>query len=159
MRRLIAVLSTLIPALAFAPAAAAAEVPEPGQANSVVEYYYSDAGKPVLMEFKLCNGVHQQGPDQHECLEEIAPSAVEAGTEVFLWMKFLVPRDAEADILTQLNHQGVTRRTFTCELDGAVWFRTWHTATFESTGTWEVAILYETADGVDRLHSATLNVK
>lgn len=158
MRRLIAVLCT-IPALVFASTLAAAEPPEPASANAVVEYYYSDAGRPVLMDFKLCNGVYEDGPDKHDCLEELDPAAIETGTEVYLWMKFLVPRDAEAGILTQLNHKGVTRRTFNRDLGGALRYRTWHKATFEQAGTWEVAVLYEGADGVEKLHSATLNVK
>lgn len=159
MQRLIAVLCTLAVSIAFTPAVSAAEVPEPARAASVVEYYYSDAGTPVLMEFKLCNGVHQDGPEKHECLEEIEPSAVESGTEVYLWMKFLVPREAEASILTQINNKGITRRTFNRDLGGAIRYRTWHRATFESTGTWEVAVLHEGADEVTKLHSVTLNVK
>lgn len=159
MQRLIAVLSTIALGLAIAPAARAVEAPDPETANSVVEYYYSDAGTPVLMEFKLCTGVYDEGPDEHECLEEVDPSAVESGSEVYLWMKFLVPQDTEATILTQLNHKGVTRRTFNRDLGGAVRYRTWHTTTFEKAGTWEVAVFHEGAQDVEKLHSVTLNVQ
>ncbi|HKK06041.1 MAG TPA: hypothetical protein VKA50_09350 [Gammaproteobacteria bacterium] len=158
MNRAITVLCTLVPSVVLAPAAFAAP-PSPADANRVVEYYYSDAGAPVLMNFKLCSGVYEEGPDKNNCLEELDPKSIEQGTDVYIWMKFLVPRDAKASILTQLNHKGITRKTFNRDLDGAIRYRTWHTTQFESPGQWEVAVFHEGVNDVEKLQSITVNVK
>ena len=159
MQRLNAVLCTFCLSCLLMPATTLAEPPEPDAADRVVEYYFSDAGAPVLMDFELCSGVYEEGPDKNDCLETLDPASIEAGTEVYLWMKFLVPRDATASILTQLNHKGVTRRTFNRDLEGAIRYRTWHVARFENTGTWEIAVFHEGPDDVTKLRSVSINVK
>lgn len=149
----------LLSTLALAPVALAADAPDPEAANRVVEYYYSDAGDPLLMELELCSGIYEEGPDKNECLETLDPKAIERGSEVYVWMKFLVPRDAQAEILTQLNRNGVTRRTFNRTLDGAIRYRTWHVAQFDSAGSWEIAVYHEGVDDVRLLRTVSIEVK
>lgn len=159
MKRSTALFSSLALSLALLPTTVAAETPSASEARSVVNYYYSDATAPVLMDFKLCAGVHEEGPDQHNCTEELDADAIEADTDVHIWMNFMVPRDATASILTQLNHDGITRRTFTRDLNGAIRYRTWHTASFGSTGDWEITVLHEGDDEVARLTSQSITVR
>lgn len=156
LMRTVAALAVLLPGTA---ALAAPPPPDPEIANSIVEYYYSDASAPVLMELEVCAGVHEKGPEEHDCTETLDPKGIAAGTDVYLWMKFLVPRDATADVLTQLNRGGITRRTFHRELGGALRYRTWHKVSFDDTGDWEVVVLHEGDDGVAKLRTVKLEVE
>ncbi len=159
MQRRKMVWATLTLALAIAPMAHGAGKPSPDEASKVMDYYYSDASEPLLVDFKLCESVHQEGDEKHNCKNEIDRGQVEAGSEVYLWMKYLVPREASATVLTQLNHDGITRRTYRRELDGALRYRTWHTTQFKDTGKWEVSIFHEASDGVRKLFSTVLKVQ
>lgn len=159
MKRSTALFNSLVLSLVLVPVTTNAEAPPSSEADRVINYYYSNAAIPVLMEFKLCSGVHDEGPNQHNCMEELDANAIEAGSEVHIWMKFLVPRDATPSILTQLNHDGITRRTFNRDLSGAIRYRTWHTARFDNTGSWEIVVLNEGTDEVVRLASESITVR
>ncbi len=137
----------------------AADKPSPEAANRVVDYYYSDAQEPILMAFKLCEGVHEEGPQKHDCTEEVSPDAVAAGEPITLWMKYLVPRDASAQVLTQLDRDGITRQTYSRELEGALRYRTWHRTTLERTGEWTIDVFHEGKGEVTRLHSSRIQVQ
>ncbi len=145
--------------LMLLPAAHAADKPPAEAANRVVDYYYGDANEPLLLAFKLCKGVHEQGPQKHNCTEELDRESIDTGTTVYLWMKYLVPREANATVLTQLNHKGITRQTFNRDLDGALRYRTWHRATMDSAGQWEISVFHEQGDGVTKLHSSVVEVE
>jgi len=145
-------------ALAVPVAAQGADKPGAETASRVVDYYYSDATDPILLSFQLCAGVHDEGPNENNCTETLDPQSIEPGEPVYLWMKFLVPRDASATVLTQLDHKGLTRQTFSRDLGGALRYRTWHRATIDRTGEWEIKVFHEGQDEVTQLHSTVVEV-
>lgn len=151
-------LMSLCAVFAIAPVAVAAEVPSPNEANKVVEYYYSDAKEPVLMEFKICEAIHEDGDEKNNCKGELASGDIPEGTKAYLWMKFLVPGDAAPGILMQLNHKGITRDTYSRNLTGSVRYRTWHSVEFSKAGDWDIQIFYEGEDDVKELYSSTVKV-
>lgn len=150
---------TAMATFAISVGAAAAQPPSGEAANSVVDYYYSDASQPVLMEFKVCKGVYEKGQNQHNCKEEIPEGKLREGMRAYLWMKFLVPRQASPRVLMQLNHKGITRDTMNRELDGAVRYRTWNVADFSRSGDWVAQVFHESEDDVTELFSRTLKVQ
>lgn len=149
-----------VTALAVSATATAAEVPSSDAANSVVNYYYSDQSQPVLMDFKVCSELYEEGENKHNCKEEVPPEELTKGTQAKLWMKFLVPRAASPRVLMQINHKGITRDSMNRELDGAIRYRTWNTVDFSRTGDWDVQIFFENEDQeVTEVFSRTLEVK
>ncbi len=144
-------------ALLGAPAAAA-EPPASDAANRTIEYYYSDAQRPVLMAFRVCRDVHEEGDNRHDCTQAIDTATLTEGSEIVLWMKFLVPRDAAPKILMQVDQDGITRDTFERTLSGAIRYRTWNRVQLSRDGTWQVRVFRETEDEVHELHAATLEV-
>ena len=148
------VITVLVSAGAFA-----VEAPSPDTAASVVDYYYSDASQPVLIDFKLCQGVHEEGENKHNCKNEISEGELHEGMQAYLWMKFLVPREASPQILMQVSHKGVTRDTMKRQLDGAVRFRTWNVVELSRSGDWQAQVFHESGDDVTEIFSRTLKVE
>lgn len=136
----------------------AASAPSGEAANTVVEYYYSDATRPVLMDFRICAAIHEEGDEKHNCKDEIQVSDLTEGSEAYLWMKFLVPQEAEPRILMQVSHKGITRDTFNSKISGAIRYRTWNKVVFSRGGDWTAQIFYEEGDDVTELFSRTIKV-
>lgn len=139
-------------------AASAVEAPTGAEADRTVEYYYSDAQDPVLMDFRVCTDVQDEGDGKHDCTSTVDTAALTEGEEVVLWMKFLVPREATPKILMQVDHKGVTRDTFERTLSGAIRYRTWNRVKLTRDGTWKVRVFHETEDDVRELYSGSLEV-
>lgn len=151
-------LAATLLAAALAPAAFAADPPTGAEANRTVAYYYSDAQQPVLMDFRVCSEVQEQGDGKHDCKSTVDKTALVEGEEVVLWMKFLVPREASPTILMQVDQDGITRDTFERTLGGAIRYRTWNRVQLSRDGTWKVRVFHETEDEVRELYSGSLEV-
>lgn len=140
------------------PAADAAAVPSSREARQVIEYYYSTAEQPVLMDFRLCRGIHDSGADRYECREPLGENQLAPGMRVYAWMKFLVPRGATPSIMLQVDHDARTRDTWTRRLEGAVRFRTWHEVHLDRRGRWRMEVYHDTDGEPVRLFSRTVRI-
>ena len=73
-----------LPALAFAQ-----DRPTPKEARKVIDYYYHGKGKgAILLDYTLCQEIHEKGAKQYECKQKITDGKVKKGQEAFLWMSF-----------------------------------------------------------------------
>ncbi len=140
------------------PAAHANKVPSSRDTRQVIEYYYSDARQPVLMDFRLCRGVHQNGADRYECREPLSESDLAPGMRVYAWMKFLVPQRATPRVMLRIDHDAQTRDTWTRQLEGAVRFRTWYPVQIDRAGRWRMEVYHATGDDRVRLFSRTVRI-
>jgi hypothetical protein len=143
---------------AATPAVHADRAPSSRDTRQVVEYYYSDAEQPVLMDFGLCRGIHNEGPDRYECREPLSESELTAGMRVYAWMKFLVPRGATPSIMLRIDHDARTRDTWTRRLEGAVRFRTWHAVDLDRPGRWRMEVFHANGGDPLRLFSRTVRI-
>jgi hypothetical protein len=139
-------------------AAHAANAPSSRDTRQVVDYYYSDAEQPVLMDFRLCRDIHDAGPDRYECDGALAERELAAGMRVYAWMKFLVPRRAAPSIMLQVDHEARPRDTWTRQLEGAVRYRTWHAVELNRPGRWRMEVYHANGDDPVRLFSRTLRI-
>lgn len=141
-----------------APVTHADKAPSSRDTQQVIEYYYSDAEQPVLMDFRLCRGIDDDGPDRYECRGALSESELTTGMRVYAWMKFLVPRDASPSIMLRIDHDARTRDTWTRRLQGAVRFRTWHVVDFDRPGRWRMEVYHANGDDPLRLFSRTVRI-
>jgi hypothetical protein len=140
------------------PTVHADKAPSSRETRQVVEYYYSDAEQPVLMDFRLCRGIHDAGPDRYECREPLSESELTNGMRVYAWMKFLVPQDATPTIMLRVDHDARTRDTWSRRLEGAVRYRTWHAVNLDRPGRWRMEVYHANGDDPLRLFSRTVRI-
>ncbi len=140
------------------PAAHADKVPSSRDTRQVIEYYYSNAERPVLMDFRLCRGVHDDGADRYECRGPLSESELAPGMRVYAWMKFLVPQRATPAVMLRVDHDARTRDTWTRRLEGAVRFRTWHAVQLDRPGRWRLEVYHATGGDPVRLFSRTVRI-
>lgn len=136
----------------------AGKVPSSRETREVIDYYFSDAEQPVLMDFRLCRAIHDDGPGRYDCQEPLSERDLAPGMRIYAWMKFLVPQTATPTIMLQIDHNARTRDTWKRQLDGAVRFRTWHAVELDGSGRWRLEVYH--ADGGDpvRLYSRTVRI-
>lgn len=133
-------------------------MPSSRDARQVIEYYYSDAEQPVLMDFRLCRGIHDDGADRYECRDPLTESELTPGMRVYAWMKFLVPQRATPRVMLRVDHEARTRDTWTRQLEGAVRFRTWRAVELDRAGRWRMEVYHDTGGDPVRLFSRTVRV-
>ncbi len=127
--------------------ATAQDKPTSEETRKVINYYYhGKGGGTVLMDHYLCQEIGQEGPDKNECLNKLNPSQIQKEQEAYLWMNFLVPMDASADIIVSFSRKGKVRRTASVKLSGATRFRTWKRIPTNKAGQWSVVIIQEMED-------------
>lgn len=129
--------------MAVPAAALAGSEPDVNAVKSVVNYYYDGkAGSPLLVESKLCQGVHAKGEQKNECSAEL--KTIHAETDVLLWLNFMVPLDSSSThVLIQFDHEGTTRMTRELSLQSAMRFRAWKKVRFDRPGNWKIKILLD----------------
>ena len=149
----------LVLVLAWASEAYAIVLPTGPQADEVVDYVYSDASRPVLMDFGLCRGIHRNGERKYGCKDPLAESEIKAGMKVYAWMKFLVPRNAQPRIQLRIDHDGIRRDTFTRVLEPAVRYRTWHEVQVGKNGHWRFEVFHVEGARPERLYSRSITVR
>lgn len=155
-RRLVAL--AIVLAAAGATAATAADRPSSRDTLHVIEYYYGDDERPVLMSFKLCRGVHDNGPSRYECRGELGERDLEPGMRVYVWMNYLVPRRARPTITLRVEREGARRDTWSSQLQGAIRFRTWHAVGLDRAGHWRVEVYHENGSDPVHLYSRSLRI-
>ncbi|RKH15219.1 hypothetical protein D7V97_00985 [Corallococcus sp. CA053C] len=132
---------------AAAPAAPAGEAVKAPSADAVRDtwnYFYKGQGQgPVLVEAKLCTEVAKEGANKFECITEVGPEGVKAGTSVMLWQSYLVPQGDSIDDLTVQVKQGATvRETKDVKVKGEGWrARQWTGVKLAKPGAWTVVIM------------------
>lgn len=126
---------------------AAQERPSAEETRRVVDYYYHGQGQGVILtENFLCTEVSTEGTDKNDCRQKHDLPVVNQGSEVLLWMNFLVPTGSEADILVLFARQGRVRHTTSITVKGAIRYRTWKKIPTARTGEWTVTVLQERGD-------------
>ena len=136
--------------------AAAQDRPSAEAVRKVVDYYYNGQGQGVILaEHYLCTEVALEGDAKNDCRARHALPAVAQGTEMLLWMNFLVPSGDEADILVLFSRKGRVRSTAKMAVKGAIRYRTWKKIPTAKAGDWQVTILQEI--GEEDLELATFN--
>lgn len=140
------------------PAVHAAERPSSRDTRTVVEYFYSGAEQPVLMDFQLCRGIQTSGAERYECRDPLTESALGQGMRVYAWMKFLVPKGARPTIMLRVDHNGANRDVWSRGLEAAVRYRTWHEVEFDRAGRWRIEVYDDTGREPVRLFSRTVRV-
>ncbi|WP_067561094.1 hypothetical protein [Halofilum ochraceum] len=157
-RRFRAIALVVACAAAAIPVAHAGSVPSSHDTRRVIDYYYSGAEQPVLMDFRLCRDIHDDGANRYECREPLSESDLSTGMRIYAWMKFLVPRGATPRIMLRVDHDAKTRDTWTRQLEGAVRFRTWRTVELDRPGRWRVEVYHAAEDQPVRLFSRTVRI-
>ena len=137
-------------------AATAQERPSADDVRRVVDYYYRGQGQGVVLaQHFLCAEVSTEGTDKNECRLKHDSPVVNLGSEVLLWMNFLVPSGDDGDLLLLFSRQGRVRHTASITVKGAIRFRTWKKIPTDKAGDWTVTILQEL--GESDLELATLS--
>lgn len=137
----------LIATFLIAGPAFATEKPTADETRKVITYYFTGQGNgAVLMDKVMCGEIGQEDPDKNECIYVIDPGRIGQNQELYIWMSFLVPSEATADILVSFNHKGKVRRTGSVKLKGATRFRTWKKIPTHKTGQWTATITQEMED-------------
>jgi hypothetical protein len=127
--------------------AGAVDRPTPQQALAVVDYYFNGQGQgALLMAYALCSEVAPEGEDKNECRKPADAAALPLGSEVFIWMNFLVPADEEASLLISFTRKDRVRKTTDLTLKGAIRYRTWKPVPTDKPGQWTVTIVQEMPD-------------
>jgi len=122
----------------------AQDKPTPAEAKKVIDYYFHGKGKGVVpMSYLLCEEVHDQGEEKHNCKVELDEKTLKKGQEAYLWMNFLVPAGDEAKLLLQFRRKGMVRKTSNVTLGGATRYRTWKRLPTDTPGDWQVKIIQE----------------
>lgn len=126
----------------------AQEKPTPAEARKVISYYFNGKGQgAVLMDYKLCKEISQQGDMKNECVADIANNKAAKGEDAYLWMNFLVPAGEKSKILIQYSRNDKVRNTSNVSLGGATRFRTWKKIPTGTAGNWKVNLIQELENG------------
>lgn len=138
----------------------AATKPSADEINRIFNYY--DNGHALgatLVNYRLCQEIHREGPEKNNCAEEITGNKLATGQSAYLWMLFMVPRTTEKQkVLLQFNYKGVTRRVKHHSISGSFRYRTWSKIQFDRPGEWVIHVLQETDDNVKELGELLVTV-
>lgn len=133
--------------------ATAQDRPSPEEAQRFLEFYYNGEGV-VLAAVQICEEVPREGDRQYACVGEVAPDAVQTGTDYALRMVYVVPQDVEQEtIIVQYNRNGVTRAVDEVTVSGSIRYRTWTQFNLAQPGAWQFQILRDAGDDVESLHT------
>jgi hypothetical protein len=127
----------------------------PESAKAFLDFYYNGAGQGiVLADSRICAKVEN---NQYE--GEISAEAIKKDVSNYLWMTFVVPQEtAEAKVIIQFNHEGITRLTREATVKGSIRYRTWKSFRLNQAGEWEIKILFDHGDGMQTLKTQLLTV-
>jgi hypothetical protein len=132
-------------ALADPPAEPAAAKPAPDCVKQVWDYFeHGKGGGPVLGDAKLCTDISKSGDNKDECTAEVPASGVAAGTVVYLWQAYMVPKNDEVgDLSVQVKLNDTVRETKDVSIvKGTYWRqRTWSGVKLSKPGTWTLAVM------------------
>ncbi|MCY1030567.1 hypothetical protein OV207_03790 [Corallococcus sp. BB11-1] len=129
---------------AAAPAAQPVKAPSADAVRDTWNFFYKGQGQgPVLVEAKLCTEVAKDGPNKYECIAEVGPEGVKAGTAVMLWQSYLVPQgDSVEDLTVQVKQGATVRETKDVKVKGEGWrARQWTGVKLAKPGAWTVSIM------------------
>jgi hypothetical protein len=127
-----------------APAKEPAKAPSADSVRDTWNYFYKGQGQgPVLVEAKLCTEVAKEGPNKFECITEVGPEGIKAGTTVMLWQAYLVPQgDTVEDIMVQTKQNNTVRETKDVKVKGDGWrARQWTGVSLKKPGNWTVSVV------------------
>ncbi len=165
MRTLASILAVALCPIAFAqqgeappaqPAPSNVQKPTPDAVKSTWDFFYKGkGGGPVLVDAKPCLEIGKTGDDKSECVKEVPPEGVKAGTLVHLWQAYLLPKDEVVeDLAVQVKLGDVVRETKdVAKLKGEGWrTRTWNGVKLAKPGTWTLSVVR----GSDVMQSVTV---
>lgn len=142
MRTLSAAISA---ALLSTSASAFAAPPKPEEVKAVWDFFEHGKGQgPVLGEAKLCTEIGKSGDTKSECTQEVGPDGVKAGTVVYVWQAYMLPKDEEVNDLSIQVKQGDTVRETkdVAVVKGTYWReRTWSGITLRKPGNWTINVM------------------
>jgi len=118
-------------------------------------YMKGKGGGVVLADARACAKVAKEGDAKFECIEEIGPEGVKAGTSILVWQAYLIPQGDTVENLTlQLKQGDVVRETKDIPIKGDYWrARTWTGVRIPKPGDWTLVLSH----GNETLK--TINVK
>ena len=131
-------LSICAPLLAFSQT-----TPSDDEVRKVVQFYYQGKSGVYLVDIKLCEGIHKEGDVKNNCKDEITSGEIFSGDEVVVWMHFFAPDGAKETMLVQYNRNGITRRTSSHNVRGAIRYRVWVPFKVAKAGNWDVKVVYD----------------
>ncbi|MBW2280195.1 MAG: hypothetical protein JRG82_05590 [Deltaproteobacteria bacterium] len=134
--------------------------PSGDEVRRVLGYYFAeDSSAPLLIETRLCSDIATEGESKNECTGELDPDTILADTDTYLWLNFLVPKQAkDPKVLIQFNHDGLTRQAREVSLSSGIRFRTWKRFKLDRPGRWTIDVLHDAADGARKLERIDLRV-
>ncbi|WP_221794555.1 hypothetical protein [Oceanobacter mangrovi] len=97
-------LAGLLPLLLAAPVAIAAENPSADEVNRVFSYIY-EGQYPLLLEAKACSQVVRGADNAAQCAGELDTNRIVQGSRPLLWMSFLVPKQADAEVRMSFRYE------------------------------------------------------
>ncbi|HYO57470.1 hypothetical protein [Archangium sp.] len=127
-----------------APAQEPVKAPSADAVKSTWDYFYRGQGQgPVLVDARLCTEVAKEGPNKFECVTEVSPDGVKAGSSVMVWQAYLVPQgDTIEDVTIQVKQGNVVRETKDVKLKGEGWrARQWTGVRLSKPGEWTITLL------------------
>ncbi len=125
----------------------AVDKPTGAEAKKIIDYYVEGQGQgAILVDYKLCHEVSQEGPKKNDCLLSISNLELDSREGTYLWMNFLIPAGDEAKILLSFSRNGRIRKVIDFTLTGAFRFRTWKKIPIDKSGMWSIQISQELPD-------------
>ena len=112
--------------------------------QSTWDYYFRGQGQgPLLVDARLCTEVGATGERHLDCLTELPGGDAKAGTTVYVWQSYLVPRgDTVDDLRVEVRQGDVLRATRDVTVRGEGWrSRSSVKVTLGRPGTWTLSIL------------------
>lgn len=135
---MVAAVSIWAPLLAFAQT-----TPSADEVRKVVQFYYNGKTGVYLIDIKLCEGVFKEGEQKNNCKDEITSGEIFTGDDAVVWMHFFAPDGAKETVLVQYNRNGITRRTSSRKVRGAIRYRVWVPFKVDKAGSWDVKVIYD----------------
>lgn len=128
----------LLPSIALAK-------PSADAVQSVLDHY-NNGTELVLVDYKFCSDIAREGENKNECVDTLDPMTFAKGDKVYLWMNFMVPKNAAAKVLVQFSKSGRTMKARDINLTGSLRYRTWALIQTTKAGDWKIAIDQEVGD-------------
>jgi hypothetical protein len=125
----------------------AVDSPTTQEIQKVVNFYFNgQGGGVVLVEHKLCEGIHKEGDEKYNCKNEIPTGSIAKGEKGILWMNFFGPEGDKYDVLVQFSRGGLVRHTTPLKVAGAFRYRANASLLTKKPGNWTVKIFNDAGD-------------
>jgi len=124
-------------------------------AMSFLNFYFKGQGQGVVLaDVKICTEIKD-----NECVDTVAADSLKNGSQYYLWMLYVVPKDDQVDdIIIHFNYGGLTRLTRDVSVRGSIRYRTWKSFTLDRTGKWEIKIMHDLGNKIETLWTLALTV-